>query len=138
MPHLPRTWVAALLAVISLPAVAAAQLPGGTTWALVFADEFAGGTLDTMKWSPNYSWGRTHNHQAYMDPGQLTVSNGRLRIQAVQERHPDAPSHAVHDGKWYRLDYTSGAVNTADTFRFTNGYVEARMRLPGEIGAWAA
>jgi len=138
MPHLPRTCVAALLAVISLPAVALAQLPGGTTWALVFADEFAGGTLDTMKWSPNYSWGRTHNHQAYMDPGQLTVSDGRLRIQAVQERHPDAPSHAVHDGKWYRLDYTSGAVNTANTFRFTNGYIEARMRLPGEIGAWAA
>lgn len=133
-----RLGLVTLLAAIAVPTTAAAQLPTGTTWALVFADEFAGTTLDTMKWSPNYSWGQTHNHQAYMDPGQLTVSNGRLRITAVKERHPRAPTHAVHDGKWYRLDYTSGAVNTANTFRFTNGYVEARMQLPGEIGAWAA
>ena len=116
---------------------ATAQLPSGS-WALAFADEFSGSSLDRTKWSPNYSWGRTHNHMAYMDPGQLAVSDGRLRITAVKERHPDAPTHAVHDGKWYRLDYTSGAVQTADTFRFTDGYVEARMRLPGEIGAWAA
>lgn len=150
MRHATRTrgiwcrgiWCRGLLvagaAMLAMPGSSAVgQLPSGS-WALAFADEFSGHELDRTKWSPNYSWGKTHNHMAYMDPGQLAVSDGRLRITAVKERHPDAPTHAVHDGKWYRLDYTSGAVQTANTFRFTDGYVEARMRLPGEIGAWAA
>jgi hypothetical protein len=38
----------------------------GSDWRVVFADEFSGMTVDTVKWATQYQWGPTHNHAAYM------------------------------------------------------------------------
>lgn len=116
------------------------QGPGGT-WNLVFEDNFDGSTLNTQKWNYNYTWGRTHNHRAYMVDSMVKVVNGQLRIKAKHERNPSAP-----DGtdKWSNqfgyipFDYTSGAVNTNSKFNFAYGYLEGSFKAPATLGTWPA
>ena len=110
-------------------------------WNLVFEDNFDGNTLNTQKWNYNYTWGRTHNHRAYMVDSMVKVVNGQLRIKAKKERNPDAP-----DGtdKWNSqfgyipFDYTAGAVNTNSKFNFTYGYLEGSFKAPATLGTWPA
>lgn len=116
------------------------QGPGGQ-WNLVFEDNFDGNTLNTQKWNYNYTWGRTHNHRAYMVDSMVKVVNGQLRIKAKKERNPNAP-----DGtdKWYNqfgyipFDYTAGAVNTNSKFNFQYGYLEGSFKAPATLGTWPA
>lgn len=112
----------------------------GAGWNIIFEDEFEGNTLDQSKWNYHYTWGHTHNHRAYMDEDQVVVADGKLKLTAIDQRHPDAP-----DGtdQWYDqfgyipFDYTSGAVNTNGKFNFTYGYVEGRFKMSGH-GTWPA
>lgn len=112
----------------------------GAGWQLIFEDEFDGTQLDQSKWNYNYTWGATHNHRAFMDPAQVAIEDGKLKLTAVAQRHPNAP-----DGtdKWYDqfgyipFDYTSGAVNTNGKFNFTYGYVEGSFKMSG-TGTWPA
>jgi autotransporter-associated beta strand protein len=130
---------AAAFGVLFIASSSAHAAPPGSGWDLVFADEFEGTSLDTLKWNYNYSWGRTHNHQAYMRENQVQVGDGVLNLQAIAQRDPSAPSY-VDTGDFGRqyLNYTSGAVNTSGKFNFTGGYVEARMRMQDTAGTWPA
>lgn len=112
----------------------------GTGWNLVFNDEFDGTTLDQTKWNYNYTWGRTHNHRAYMDEKQVTVSDGKLKITAIDQRHPNAPAGTnqwADQFGYMSFDYTSGAVNTNGKFNFRYGYIEGRFKMSG-TGTWPA
>ncbi|MBN2533443.1 MAG: family 16 glycosylhydrolase [Spirochaetales bacterium] len=113
------------------------SLPGN--WQLVFQDEFEGNQLDASKWSKNYPWGNTHNHRAYMDPANVNVENGLLRIKAENKRHPDAPDGIYRDDfGWLSLDYTSGCVTTSGKFHIRHGYIEGRLKMPPTKGFWPA
>ncbi|MDB5322065.1 MAG: glycosyl hydrolase, family 16 [Phycisphaerales bacterium] len=139
----PVGFSAAVLSAVSVVVCAAPSIaqasPPGTGWDIVFADEFSGSALDTMKWNYNYSWGRTHNHRAYMRESQVIVGGGMLNLQAIAQRDPSAPSYVdTSDFGRQSLDYTSGAVNTSGKFNFTGGYVEARMKMDDTAGTWPA
>ena len=106
---------------------------------LVFDDEFDGDTLNTKNWGYNYSWGHSHNHSGWCVPENVIVKDGILTLRGDNEQHPDSV------GKQYTFSnqkadimYTSGAVNTAGTFRFNYGYFEARMKMPTGKGMWPA
>jgi beta-glucanase (GH16 family) len=129
-----------LMLTVSVALFAQPQGPTGK-WDLVFEDNFNGTSLDTKKWSYAYTWGRTHNHRAYMVDSMVRVVNGQLRIKAKKERNPSAP-----DGtdKWYNdfgyipFDYTSGAINSNSKFNFTYGYLEGSFKAPATLGTWPA
>ncbi len=107
-----------------LPVGAAVAQPSG--YDLVFADEFNGSTLDTMKWQSRYPWGRNHNHKAYMSDDALSFNGESLVITAT-----DTPNG--------NKDFTSGAISTGyNKFRFSQGYVEARIDQPSQPGSWTA
>lgn len=112
--------------------------PSGSGYALIWADEFTGNSLDLMKWDYNYLWGNTHNHSAYMDPSQVKVANSILTLQAVAQRHPNAQDFTHPQFGYQAMNYTSGAVHTANKFRVTHGYIEARMKMPNVQGSWPA
>jgi len=40
--------------------------PSGTSWGLLYADEFGGSSMDTQKWVTQYPWGPMHNHDVYI------------------------------------------------------------------------
>ncbi len=131
--------VVILAAISGVTTNLALAAPPSSNYKIVYADEFSGTSLDTMKWNYNYSWGRTHNHRAYTDPSQVIVSGGNLNLQNIAQRHPDAPSGVnTSDFGWQSLDYTTGAINSSGKFNMTRGYVEARMKTMGTLGTWPA
>jgi beta-glucanase (GH16 family) len=102
-----------------------ANPPSESTWGLIFADEFSGTTLDTMKWNYNYPWGATHNHDAYMLPQNVTLSSGILTESAYNQSYGGKP-------------YTSGAINSNGRFNYKYGYYEANIKTSSTQGAWPA
>ena len=108
--------------------VAAPPAATGTGWDLVFADEFSGTSLDTMKgWIDAYPWGRTHNHEAYVAADHvLFTGDGALTLRAER---------LAQGGK----AFTSGAISTGYTnYKVNGGYIEARILLPTTPGSWPA
>jgi autotransporter-associated beta strand protein len=113
--------------------------PPAAGYDLQFADEFGGNSLDTLKWNYNYTWGRTHNHRAYMRESQVIVAGGVLNLQAIAQRDPSAPPGIQRDDfGWQSLDYTSGAINTSGKLNLTSGYIEASMKMDNTVGSWPA
>jgi len=120
--------------------------------ALTFDDEFnslslwngAGGTWDTtaqyatwngsgfslpsngeQEWYINSNYGPTISVQPW------TVSNGVLTITA-------APTSAAISPLIGGYQYTSGSINTSQSFSQTYGYFEMRAQLPAGQGMWPA
>lgn len=98
----------------------------------IWADEFddpAAAAVDPLRWlveTGGLGWGEGEL-QAYTDsPANVGVDGGELVITA--RREPGAGGAA----------YTSARINTCGTFEFTNGRVEARIRLPKGQGLWPA
>jgi autotransporter-associated beta strand protein len=101
-----------------------AQLPSGT-WQYSWGDDFSGKTLDQTKWSYNYPWGTTHNHNATMNADNAVQGDGTLTL--VAER--------TGTGATFR----SGAISSGYTKTTINGgYIEARILLPNTPGSWPA
>lgn len=114
------------------------QPDGHTGWTLEFSDEFAGTSLDTLKWDPWYPdnsfWNvtvpgghksNTNEPQAY-DPSALTFADSVMTMTMRDE--------VTIEG----LPYTSGMVCSAKSFSTQYGYFEARMKLPRGPGTWPA
>ncbi|HEX8970919.1 glycoside hydrolase family 16 protein [Oryzihumus sp.] len=110
-----------------------APVPHGPSgrWALHWADEFNGTSVDLGKWQPNWFGARNTSvtkpvnkaELSCYDPRQVTESGGALHLTAVQRT-------------CLSWQYASGLVSTVRTFQFTYGYAEARMVLPaGALGA---
>ena len=127
LPRLP-------LRVLAIAAVIAAgcprwsrAAPPSSTYKLVFADEFNGTALDTVKWIDAYPWGRTHNHDAYMAAANvLFPGDGTVTLKAER---------VAQGGK----AFTSGVISTGYSLeKFDGGYFEARILLPTTPGSWPA
>jgi beta-glucanase (GH16 family) len=126
----------ALLLVIFLgfvvgEATAAAQHPGPRSGKrLIWSDDFtgpAGTTPDPARWSfdtGGQGWGNKElQYYTPADAGNASVDgHGHLQISARKERYtgPDGVS----------AGYTSGRLQTLQTFEFTYGLLEARIRVP--------
>lgn len=117
---------------ISTPLLSEQPKPTGIAgnWTLKFSDDFNGSSLDTSKWQPNWLGGSNTqitnpvntNELACYDPAQVTVSGGTLKLNAVQK------SCRTTQGLSY--NYSSGMVESYNSYRYTYGVAEARMYLP--------
>ncbi len=99
-------------------------LEGG--WVARWADEFDGETLDKTKWNVevNGDGGGNQELQYYREEN-IAVADGNLSITAKKE---------AYLGK----QYTSGRINTKYRMEVRYGRVQARVKLPGGRGTWAA
>jgi beta-glucanase (GH16 family) len=101
----------------------------GTTWTLVWSDEFEGtGLPDTTKWSYNVgNWGWGNNEPQYYTDQRTQnarLENGNLIIEAHQ------------DDMGY--PWTSARLTTAGKVAFTYGKIEFRAKVPVGRGTWSA
>jgi beta-glucanase (GH16 family) len=102
----------------------------GTTYQLVWSDEFDGTTLNPANWSPEIGtgtdgWGN-QEAQFYTDrPENLRVEDGNLVIEAVKENYEGSP-------------WTSARIKTQEKRSFKYGKIEFRAKLPSGVGPWPA
>lgn len=124
-------------------ALALPPAPPDKEWRQVWGDEFEGDAVDESKWNvqhnSNYGAGNRED-QCYMRDN-VSVSGGMLRLTAKRETvecgnetNPD-----TGDSTYY---FTSGMVTTRQQqgemkYKFTKGYIEARIRTPKGNPYWA-
>jgi beta-glucanase (GH16 family) len=95
---------------------------------LVFRDEFNGESLNTDVWKTVPRWGRFDkkgNELQYYVDDAFEVSGGTLKIKAEKR---DVGG----------FNYTSGLIETRDTFTQQYGYFEMRAKMPEGQGYWPA
>lgn len=84
-------------------------------YTLSWSDEFDGNSLDAAEWGH-----RTDSkHWSAQKPENITVEDGRMRIQVKKEVSGD-------------MAYTGGGVISKQAFRY--GYYEARLKVPPGAG----
>ena len=113
------------------PAKAAEALTGTNINAqpalkMVFQDEFNTATVNASKWMNQLQWGRTNGSELqYYATNAFSFVSGILRVKADKKATNGKP-------------YTSGALITYKSFRFTYGIVEIKARVPAGKGLWPA
>lgn len=102
----------------------------GKTYNYVWGDEFDGDALiDNEKWTQGPFVVKPDMAMVHGDRHFHAVENGRLRLTA----------DVYYDETNGEVNYAmSGSTRTGDTMLFRNGYVECRIRLPYDKGAFPA
>ena len=139
------TLTAALLLLGAAPAAEQHLAPReGAGWALVWADEFEGDSLDRSKWTPEVScWGGGNfERQCYTDrPDNIAVEGGLLLLKAKKERFAGParpPEIAENPNPTLVQSHTSGKVRTIGKQAWRYGRIEVRAKVPPGQGAWPA
>lgn len=105
------------------------------SYKLVWSDEFVGNELNLNNWEYNIGgngWGN-NEHQYYTDRKEnVKVEDGKLKITAIAE------DYVYGDKNQYKASYTSGRITTSGKQSFKYGKVEARIKLPADLGLWPA
>lgn len=110
-------------------------------WRMVWHDEFdADGRPDTSRW--NYEKGFVRNKEVqWYAPENVYQHDGHLVIEA-RPADFECPTYKPDSKDWRtsreRITWTSGAVETRDSFSFLYGRLEVRARIPVCLGAWPA
>ena len=121
-----------LFAIISFGQQPAGQ--GDACWELIFSDEFSGSVLNAV-WEPSWYAGDnisppiSINEDGCYDPSQVSVSNGTLKLTAVNTSDTNCRKRDES-----LAPYKSGMINSRNSFSFAYGYIEARIYLDGASG----
>jgi hypothetical protein len=105
---------------------------------LTFCDEFEGNKLDTNKWLTNFYWGEKllgdrysveSDLHSYTEKDNFEVSNSVLRISTKPKKVTGKIWSAAHGFKTKEFDFTSGIINTGNSFRQKYGIFSAKIKL---------
>jgi hypothetical protein len=105
---------------------------------LTFSDEFDGDKLDTGKWLTNYYWGEKllkdrysveSDLQAYTEKENIEVRNSILKINTKPQKIMGKVWSASHGFKTKEFGYTSGLINSGNSFRQKYGVFTAKIKL---------
>jgi len=95
---------------------------------LTWQDEFDGNEINPENWTYDLGGGGWGNHelQTYTDNSEnARIENGHLVIEAI--KHETGTRN-----------YTSARLKTEQSYTFTYGRVEARIKIPYGKGIWSA
>ena len=105
---------------------------------LTFTDEFEGDRLDTRKWLTNYYWGDKllkdrysveSDLQAYTERDNFEIRNSLLKIHTKPQKVNGKVWSAAHGFNTKDFTYTSGLINSGNSFRQKYGIFSAKIRL---------
>jgi hypothetical protein len=105
---------------------------------LIFSDEFDGDRLDTKKWLTNYYWGDKlfkdrysveSDLQAYTEKENFEIRNSILKINTKPQKIQGKVWTATKGFIPKEFSYTSGLINTGDSFRHKYGIFTAKIKL---------
>ncbi|OFY07078.1 MAG: hypothetical protein A2W99_02215 [Bacteroidetes bacterium GWF2_33_16] len=106
-------------------------------WELTFEDDFSSPKLDLDKWLTGYYWGKTilndnyvqANEQQFFTEKNLEIKDSVLRITTKAEKAKGKVWHPSMGFYIKDFDYTSGIINTGQSFRQKYGRFEAKIRM---------
>lgn len=107
-------------------------------WNETFSDEFISKTLDTEKWLTSYYWGETLLNDSYVQANDkhfytkgknLSIEDSVLSISTKQESAEGKMWHPLHGFIPKKFDYTTGIINTGQSFRQKYGLFKAKVRV---------
>lgn len=105
---------------------------------LTFAEDFDGDRLDTGKWLTNYYWGEKllkdrysveTDLQSFTEKDNFEVRNSLLKIHTKPQRVTGKVWSPASGFKTKEFNYTSGLINTGNSFRQKYGIFSAKIRL---------
>jgi hypothetical protein len=105
---------------------------------LTFSDEFDGEKLDTKKWLTNYYWGEKllkdrysveSDLQAFTEKENFEVRNSILRINTKPQKIQGKVWSASKGFTSKEFNYTSGLINSGNSFRQKYGLFTAKIKL---------
>jgi hypothetical protein len=105
---------------------------------LTFSDEFDSEKLDTKKWLTNYYWGEKllkdrysveSDLQAYTEKENFEVRSSILRINTKPQRITGKVWSAKNGFTSKEFSYTSGLINSGNSFRQKYGVFTAKIKL---------
>ncbi len=105
---------------------------------LTFSDEFEGDRLDTKKWLTNYYWGAKllkdrysveSDLQAYTEKENFELRNSILKINTKPQRVTGKVWSVSKGFSTKEFSYTSGLINTGESFRQKFGTFTAKVKL---------
>jgi hypothetical protein len=105
---------------------------------LTFYDEFDGEKLDTGKWLTNYYWGEKllkdrysveSDLQAYTEKENFELRNSILKINTKPQKFSGKIWSATHGFTKHEFNYTSGLINSGNSFRQKYGIFSAKIKL---------
>lgn len=110
-------------------------------YALVFSDEFDGGSLDSTRWNTALQWGPdivvNDEEQYYVDSlvnpdfGYDPIAFNGESLVITADRTPSDLLEAANN-----QSYLSGVLTSRSLFDFQYGYAEIRAKLPAGKGFW--
>jgi hypothetical protein len=104
---------------------------------LTFSEEFDSDSLDTKKWLTNYYWGDKlvkdnftvgNDLQAYTEKDNFEVRNSLLKI-ITKPQKKEGKAWTAGGFKVHEFNYTSGIVNTGNSFKQKYGIFSAKVKL---------
>jgi hypothetical protein len=105
---------------------------------LTFSDEFDGDTLDTKKWLTNYYWGDKllkdrysveSDLQAFTERENFELRNSLLKIYIKPQKYTGKVWSATKGFETKEFSYTSGIINSGNSFRQKYGIFSAKIKL---------
>jgi len=105
---------------------------------MTFNDEFEASKPDPQKWLTNYYWGEKllndrysidSDLQAYTPSENFEVHNSVLRIITRPQKVNGKSWHAEKGFRDKAFSFTSGLINTGESFRQKYGIFEAKVKL---------
>jgi len=114
---------------------------------MTFNEEFDDDKLDTKKWLTNYYWGEKllkdrysveSDLQAYTEKDNFEIRNSVLRIITKPQKVNGKVWSAANGFSTREFSYTSGLINTGNSFRQKYGTFSAKIKLgdPNARGAF--
>jgi beta-glucanase (GH16 family) len=114
---------------VGMGEILSSQNIGGSTYNLVWSDEFDGSTLNAANWTPevgrgpnNDGWGNNEAQTYTTNSSNLRVEGGSLIMEAIKS-----------GSSW-----TSARIKSQDKRSFKFGKIEFRAKLPSGVGPWSA
>jgi beta-glucanase (GH16 family) len=105
---------------------------------LTFSDEFDNEKLDTKKWLTNYYWGEKllkdrysveSDLQAFTEKENFEIRNSILKINTKPQKVTGKVWSAAHGFSTKEFSYTSGLINSGNSFRQKYGVFTAKIKL---------
>ena len=105
---------------------------------LSFSDEFDGEKLDTKKWLTNFYWGEKllkdrysaeSDLQAFTEKENFEVRNSTLKINTKSQKITGKVWSVAHGFSTKEFSYTSGLINSGNSFRQKFGVFTAKIKL---------